>query len=210
MTKDIDRIKQCRKPEGKLGKDVAKQMNVSHYNLWKWALSLFEINNGDLILDIGCGGGGTLKLMSEKAKSIKIYGIDYSEDMVKYASVFNKNEIDEGKMIISQGDANNLSFPDNMFDICTSFESSYFWENIIQTIAHIKTKIKPGGIFVLVNEDYISNKITERQAYIEKTLNIKYLKLKDYSEIFKKSGFSDFTVNENRENGWITVIAHNN
>ena len=46
-----------RKPEGEDGKKMLERMNESHHNVTGWALSLWEIQGNDNILDIGCGGG---------------------------------------------------------------------------------------------------------------------------------------------------------
>ena len=40
-------------------------MNESHHNVTGWALSLWEIQGNDNILDIGCGGGAALSRMAE-------------------------------------------------------------------------------------------------------------------------------------------------
>ena len=66
-----------RKPEGKLGGMIAKSMNKEHTPVSLWGLSHLDINDNDIVLDVGCGGGINLKRMSEKAK--KVYGLDYSE-----------------------------------------------------------------------------------------------------------------------------------
>lgn len=53
-----------RKPEGEDGKKMLERMNESHHNVTGWALSLWEIQGNDNILDIGCGGGAALSRMA--------------------------------------------------------------------------------------------------------------------------------------------------
>ena len=50
-----------RKPTGDDGQKMLERMNESHYAVTGWALEHWNINESDIILDIGCGGGATLK-----------------------------------------------------------------------------------------------------------------------------------------------------
>lgn len=45
---------------------MLERMNESHHNVTGWALSLWEIQGNDNILDIGCGGGAALSRMAEQ------------------------------------------------------------------------------------------------------------------------------------------------
>ncbi|HCD24233.1 MAG TPA: methyltransferase, partial [Lachnospiraceae bacterium] len=67
-----------RKPEGEDGKKMLERMNESHHNVTGWALSLWEIQGNDNILDIGCGGGAALSRMAEHVTDGHLTGIDYS------------------------------------------------------------------------------------------------------------------------------------
>ena len=65
-----------RKPEGEDGKKMLERMNESHHNVTGWALSLWEIQGNDNILDIGCGGGAALSRMAEHVTDGHLTGID--------------------------------------------------------------------------------------------------------------------------------------
>ena len=53
------------KPVGEDGEKMLCRMNESHYAVTGWALEHWKIRENDRILDIGCGGGATLKRMSD-------------------------------------------------------------------------------------------------------------------------------------------------
>ena len=57
---------------------MLERMNESHHNVTGWALSLWEIQGNDNILDIGCGGGAALSRMAEHVTDGHLTGIDYS------------------------------------------------------------------------------------------------------------------------------------
>jgi 2-polyprenyl-3-methyl-5-hydroxy-6-metoxy-1,4-benzoquinol methylase len=56
------RLTNARQPTGRFGRLLIRAMNVSHYQLTDWGLSHLSIGKQDMILDVGCGGGGTIQL----------------------------------------------------------------------------------------------------------------------------------------------------
>ena len=57
-------VRQCRKPEGLLGRFVGRAMNVGHTRIRRWGLTHVSVGPDGTILDIGCGGGGAIRDMS--------------------------------------------------------------------------------------------------------------------------------------------------
>lgn len=78
------------------------------YN-WK-ELNILEnyLENGEKILDVGCGNGRLYDFL--KDKQVDYYGIDISEKLIEIA----KNRYPEGKFQVA--DALNLPFPENFFN----------------------------------------------------------------------------------------------
>ena len=50
---EVTRIGNPRKPEGTEGEEMLERMNQSHYEVTGWALSYWEIQEDDRVLDIG-------------------------------------------------------------------------------------------------------------------------------------------------------------
>ncbi|MBQ2832063.1 class I SAM-dependent methyltransferase [Methanobrevibacter sp.] len=128
-----------RKPKGKLGNIQLKSMNKEHTPVSLWGLKHLDINNEDVILDIGCGGGMNINRMAKKAK--KVYGVDYSIESVKLSCEVNKQEIEEGKVEVLEGNVANLPFEDNTFDVVTAFETVYFWPDIEKCFGEVKKSL---------------------------------------------------------------------
>ncbi len=76
---------QFRRPTGRRGKLVAELMNKGHKSLTLWGLAHVEIKPHYVILDVGCGGGKTVSRQAQKTPLGKVFGIDYSTDMVEYS-----------------------------------------------------------------------------------------------------------------------------
>ena len=64
--KSITELGNPAKPQGNAGEIMLTRMNVSHYDVTGWAMEFLEISGSESILDIGCGGGETLRRCSSK------------------------------------------------------------------------------------------------------------------------------------------------
>ena len=91
-------LEQCRRPTGWLGKLVARGMNLSHSRLTDWGLSHISVAEHSRILDVGCGGGGTVAKLAAVAKESKVYCIDYSQESVGMSRKRNRELIEAGRV----------------------------------------------------------------------------------------------------------------
>ena len=66
------------KPQGEDGNAMLLRMNDSHYAVTGWGLEHWQIRGNEQILDIGCGGGATLKRRREKRTTGDLTGGGYS------------------------------------------------------------------------------------------------------------------------------------
>lgn len=57
-------FKQFRKPTGWMAGLIALGMNREHAKVWRWGLGYIAIQSDAVILDVGCGGGGTVKILA--------------------------------------------------------------------------------------------------------------------------------------------------
>lgn len=80
----------------------------------KQYMNVFNIDNKDNLLEIGCGPGALAESLSRWYPDIKIYGIDRDSKFIEFAKK-NNPDID-----FSEGDATNLNFESNSFDVTIS------------------------------------------------------------------------------------------
>ena len=57
----------CAHPRGMMGRMMLRFMNFGHAPLTNWGLDLVEFQPGWTMLDIGCGGGATLKKLLKRS-----------------------------------------------------------------------------------------------------------------------------------------------
>lgn len=181
-------IEQAKNPKGFIGKLMLKIMNSAHTEKMIWGLSKLYIYDNANILDIGCGGGKTIEILSDKIQHGKIFGIDYSEEAVLTPSKLNEKDIKSGKVIIKQASVSLIPFSDNYFDIITAIQTHYFWPDLKNNVKEVNRVLKPKGQFVLISEIY---KIDYHMT--------KYKSIEELKELLLNNGFCNVNVFETRQ-----------
>lgn len=146
----------CAHPQGRMGRVMLRFMNFCHAPLTNWGLGHITFQEGWTMLDIGCGGGATLKRLLKRSKGSKVYGIDISEEIVEKARRFNAELLDK-QVFVTQGSAEKLPYDDDKFDLVTAVETIYFWPNLPACLQEVRRVLKPGGRFAIMVEVVDSN-----------------------------------------------------
>ena len=142
---------QCARPEGALGRVMLSFMNYTHGPLTNWGLKLVDIQDGWTMLDVGCGGGFTIRRLLKQSEDAQVYGIDISEESVAKAKKVNAEVLDK-QVFVTQGSAEKLPYDDEKFDLVTAVETVYFWPNLPGCLQEVRRVLKPGGKFAILVE----------------------------------------------------------
>ena len=142
---------QCARPEGTLGRAMLCFMNYTHVPLTNWGLKLVHVQDGWTMLDVGCGGGFTIRRLLNRSKDAQVYGIDISEESVTKARKVNADVLDK-QVYVTQGSAENLPYNDELFDLVTAVETVYFWPNLPDCLQEVRRVLKPDGKFAIMVE----------------------------------------------------------
>src|SRR6478735_6039726 len=115
----------------------------------KKAISKLKANKPKLILDIATGTGD-LAIEALSLNPERIIGIDISEGML----AVGKEKISKlglsGKILLQQGDSENIVFPDNYFDAVTVAFGVRNFEHLEKGLSEIFRVLKPGGKLVVL------------------------------------------------------------
>src|SRR5215469_10587924 len=116
-------LNQVRNPTGWLGRWNLRGMNRRHAKLTDWGLGHVSIDSDATILDIGCGGGGTIYKLAALATKGKVYGVDYSDTSVAVSRKTNQEWIKTGRVEIRHGSVSHLPFPEQTFALAIAVET---------------------------------------------------------------------------------------
>jgi SAM-dependent methyltransferase len=198
-------LSQCKKPNGRFGRFLARGMNLGHSGLTKWGLGFIDIASDIDALDIGCGGGRTVERLAGIATAGKVVGIDYSPDAVVVARKKNRALINEGRVEILQESVSSMRFSDGAFGLVTAFESHYFWPDFRNDLREIHRVMKQGGQLLIVGAAYKNKKYDRRNRRIVDAIGMTYLSIEEFREVLDGAGFSEFDALEEKKKGWFAV-----
>ena len=198
-------VSQTRKPEGFLGKMMVNGMNGGHAKMADWGMAYLKTIEPEEIVDIGCGGGRNAGALLEKYPAAFVTAIDYSEVSVSKATAYNSEAIKQGRCEVRQGDVSALDLPKEKYDLATAFETIYFWPGLEKCFAEVAKVLKPGGVFMIVNE---SDGMDETGLKFEKIIDgMKCHTAEEIEEALKSAGFSKVKSTHHANKPWICVIA---
>ncbi|WP_417897676.1 class I SAM-dependent methyltransferase [Bacillus haimaensis] len=147
----IDRHYQI--PKGIIGTFIGEKMVRQHKTETNWTLELMNVQQGDRILELGCGAGYALKLILEKDLTEEIVGLDISPTIIRSARIRNKKAINEKRAKLVQANLINLPLQNESFNTVFSIQTIYFWTDIAATLSEIYRVLKPKGVVILTFSD---------------------------------------------------------
>jgi ubiquinone/menaquinone biosynthesis C-methylase UbiE len=177
-------------------------IQLYHYLAEKTTIS------GKHILEVGSGRGGGASYISRYLNPAKITGLDLAKNAVTLA----KKNHQEQNLDFIQGDAENLPFDNEMFDVVINVESSHAYGSVPKFLAEVKRVLKPGGIFLctdlrgpegmvklkghlensglrIISDENITNNVV---AAIEEEDGIKQQRIKENIAKWIRPAFSQF------------------
>ena len=196
---------QTRKPEGFLGKLMARGMNVGHAKLADWGISSLNGIEASSIIDLGCGGGRNGHELLKRYPKATLIALDHSEVSVEMAKKTNRHAIRAGRCSAVQATVAALPFDADRFDLATAFETVYFWPGLEKCFAEVYRVLKPGGSFMICNESDGTDEVTLRYAKIID--GMAYYTVQELQDALTAAGFSEIKAEHHAEMPWITVLA---
>ena len=143
---------QFRNPQGDEGRKVLESMNDHHVPLWDFCLSKLPKSMDGAVLDVGCGGGGFLRRLSERYPFAMLFGVDISGDALEMTMSVNSDTYESGGLELHQASVDSLPFQEGSFDIVTAMETYFFWPDFDRGVGEISRVLSPGGVLAIGSE----------------------------------------------------------
>jgi ubiquinone/menaquinone biosynthesis C-methylase UbiE len=182
-------------------------MNISHTQMTDWGLGHLSIREQDTILDVGCGGGGTVHKLAKKATNGKVYGIDFSSESVMVSRKTSKQFIQMGRVVIRQGAVSRLAFSDSMFDLVTAVNTHNYWPDLANDMQEILRVLKPGGKLIIIGSVYKGGKNDKRNQKFAELIKIAFPSVNELREIFLMAGYTEVQLFEKYNRSWMCAIG---
>ncbi|MEO0917087.1 MAG: class I SAM-dependent methyltransferase [Pseudomonadota bacterium] len=135
MTKPEFIARQGRHPTGLLGTIVARVMARETRPENRPALELLDLEDGDRLINIGCGHGETLFTADRMVRLTTSAGVDFSEVMLRCARARNRAAVWDTRLTLHHADTTSLPFDANRFDKALSVHTIYFWSDPVAHLA---------------------------------------------------------------------------
>ena len=180
-------------------------MNRAHAALADWGLSYLPETGPTEIAELGCGGGRNIRALLRKYPAATVTALDYSEISVEKARSVNRKGLQAGRCRIIQGDVSCLPFEDGAFDLVTAFETVYFWPGPTESFREVYRILRPGGIFLIVNE--VDGENPRDSRWLSVIDGMKIFNRSQFVTFLTEAGFSKVIVKRDAKRHWLCVLA---
>jgi ubiquinone/menaquinone biosynthesis C-methylase UbiE len=127
--------------------DTIKLEDADKHDLYSLQLYDFVVRNLDLtgknVLEVGSGRGGGASYITRYKKPKSYTAVDISQQVMDFCTNFHNVE---GLKFV-KGDAENLPFPDNSFDVIVNVESARCYPSIPNFFTQVNRLLKQDGEF---------------------------------------------------------------
>lgn len=188
-------IKQSQKPSGLIGRVITKIWSFYFKKLSLWAIKQTTISDNYRILEIGYGGGSTIKNLLALNKNLEIHGIDISKESYRTAQRVHSNSIRKGSVQLKIGNVENMPYQNNYFDRIFAIQTHIFWKDIKKSFQEVYRVMSSNSTLIIASEkEKIHYHMTD------------YRTSHEFSQLLTSIGFSKIEEKQNRN--WILYTVY--
>ena len=162
----------------------SEEMEKGHGTTVNQFLDKLSLKGNFRFLDIGCGNGWVVRIMSEKSSCIKAIGIDKSKMMIKNAK--SKTSSENESYFVTELESWNTK---EKFDIIFSMESLYYSVPMEPALEKVFKLLKKGGTFYCGTDFYRDNTLTTRWVK-DMDIPMDLRSEKEWRQMFREVGFT--------------------
>ena len=188
-------IKQSQKPSGLIGRVITKIWSFYFKKLSLWAIKQTTISGNYRILEIGYGGGSTIKNLLALNKNLEIHGIDISKESYRTAQRVHSDSIRKGSVQLKIGNVENMPYQNNYFDRIFAIQTHIFWKDIKKSFQEVYRVMSSNSTLIIASEkEKIHYHMTD------------YRTSHEFSQLLTSIGFSKIEEKQNRN--WILYTVY--
>jgi cyclopropane fatty-acyl-phospholipid synthase-like methyltransferase len=105
-------------------------------------LEALSLNDGDRVLDAGCGGGLITEYLHDQTGA-RFEGVDISEEAIRQARA--RTAAKGGRLAFRVGNMNRLDFEPQTFSAVVAVDTLYYVNDLEETLRQLVAALMPGG-----------------------------------------------------------------
>lgn len=188
-------IKQSQKPSGLVGRLITKIWSFYFKKLSLWAIKQTTISGNYRILEIGYGGGSTIKNLLALNKHLEVHGIDISKESYRTAQRVHSDSIRKGSVQLKIGNVENIPYQNNYFDRVFAIQTHIFWKDIKKSFQEVYRVMSSNSTLIIASEkEKINYHMTD------------YRTSHEFIQLLTSIGFSKIEEKQNRN--WILYAVY--
>jgi ubiquinone/menaquinone biosynthesis C-methylase UbiE len=145
---------QAEKPHGAFGVVMGWLLESGNAVQNRATVDALAPPHGASVLEIGFGPGHALEMLAMSRPLGLVAGIDHSPLMVARARRRLNGRRGDAALDLRLGDAGDLPFPDERFDLVFAVNSYHQWPDKERALAEMTGVLKPGGDLLLSIRDF--------------------------------------------------------
>ena len=188
-------IKQSQKPIGLVGRVITKIWSFYFKKLSLWAIKQTTISGNYRILEIGYGGGSTIKNLLALNKHLEVHGIDISKESYRTAQRVHSDSIRKSSVQLKIGNVENIPYQNNYFDRVFAIQTHIFWKDIKKSFQEVYRVMSSNSTLIIASEkEKINYHMTDYRTNHE------------FIQLLTSIGFSKIEEKQNRN--WILYAVY--
>lgn len=147
-------VRQFGRPSGIAGRVAGWVMTHRPSNRKRnaWVVSLLDVQPNDRVLEVGFGPGLAIAEIARRATRGYVYGVDYSELMLRQATHRNDAAIRAGRVELTRTSITDLPSFDGPLDAILAINSLGFWPDPLQRLNELRNLLRPGGRIAIATQ----------------------------------------------------------
>ena len=187
-------IKQSRNPSGLVGRVITNIWSSYFKELSLWTIKQTTIIDNSRVLEIGYGGGSTIKNLLALNKHLEIHGIDISKESYQVAKRINSDAIQNGDVHLRIGNVDALPYQNDYFDLVFAIQTHIFWKDLKESFQEIYRVMSNHSTLIIASEkEKIKYHMTD------------YGTSSELSQLLTSIGFSK--IEERQNHKWVLYIV---
>ena len=150
--------------------DYAARLDALHRALeddFRGIVGKLPIAGGETIVDAGCGDGFFTGLIAERLANGQVIGLDVSPAYLAAAAERLREPIAQGRVLLQQGDVNELPYEPATLDGIWSGHSMQSYEPIPHVLGEFRRVLRPGGWLAVLETDNIHSIMLSWPPHLE-------------------------------------------